>query len=405
MAALWLIRLPADSDGRVAWTNPGDGERVCRHDLLSNVAAMAGKRVAVVVPGGDVLLTFVSPPRAAKRDLIKAVPFLLEEALSAPVETLHFAFGVRRADGLLPVAVVARRLMEEWLSVLRGAGLEPAMLVPEPLLLPWVAEEWCLVSAGGMVMARTGVDTGFAVDLETLATVLGLALTDPHVSRPARIRVLDYAGSADVPDLVDIGVPVKWERAQGDPLSLMSAQAYPGIGINLLQDEFAPVGKWSGTLRAFRWTAVLLMIWMLVKGGVVVMEAWRMEQRSAELDQKIVMVFKETFPDVRRIVNPRVQMTQQLDGLRGQTGRQGGGEKGFLTLLGRAGGAMKETPEAVLHGLRFQEGKLELLLRLSDLQRLDALKQRMEAKGVTVSIQSAVREGDAISARLKVEQP
>ncbi|MBF0214745.1 MAG: hypothetical protein HQM00_14480, partial [Magnetococcales bacterium] len=88
MGERWLIQLPPDPEGRVTWCAPGDGATVARRDPLSDVAALAGRRVVLVVPGEAVWLTAVQPPRSALRDLTRMVPYLLEESLAAPVESL-----------------------------------------------------------------------------------------------------------------------------------------------------------------------------------------------------------------------------------------------------------------------------------------------------------------------------
>ncbi len=406
MGERWLICLPVDQSGRVAWINPGDGGRMVRHDLLSSVAVMAKKRVVVVVPAADVLLTWVVAPRAAKRDLIKAIPFLLEDALSVPVETLHFAVGGRQPDGLMPVAVVSRSLMEGWLGELRVAGVTPEVLLPESLLIPWESTVWTVLIVAGVAIVRSGAFVGFSVDLENLVMALQLALADSRNTRPTRLRVLDYSDGTSVPpDLSAVGLAVQLERVEGSqPLSLMATHDRVGGGINLLQGVFAPVGRWSGVVKAVRLPLILLFIWILVKVGLGLESAWRMEQRIAWLDQRIETIFKESFPQVRRIVNPRVQMNQQLEALREQGG-SGAESRGFLMTLAQVGSAFKAMPDLILQGVRYQEHKLELLLRLPDLQQLDGLKQRLEGDGLQVVIQSAVREGAEIVARLKVERP
>jgi general secretion pathway protein L len=65
------------------------------------------------------------------------VPYALEEHLAADIEELHFAIGKRAGDSLrAPVAVVARALLQEWLTTLRAAGLEPSAIYADSDLLP-----------------------------------------------------------------------------------------------------------------------------------------------------------------------------------------------------------------------------------------------------------------------------
>ncbi|MBF0192819.1 MAG: type II secretion system protein GspL [Magnetococcales bacterium] len=405
MGERWLMRLPPDSEGRVIWTAPGDGARTARRDPVAQVAALAGRRLVLVVPGEEVLLTRVTPPKAGQRDLLKAVPYLLEESLSAPVEQLHFALGRRGADGELPVAVVAVRQLEEWLEPVRAAGVEPEAVVPAPLLLPLEPGVWSVLLTPECAWVRTGECAGFGVDPANLAMALGLALSDAAARPPERLGVwFDPALQAQPEPLASLGVGVEWHPFSGDPLTVLAAYDRPGGGLDLAQGPFAPASRMGGVVRALRPTLALLLIWLLMRGGEAGLEAFRLEQRAVELDRAIQGVFRESFPEVKRIVNPRVQMTQQLESLKGG-GRGSDTGKGFLSVFGRSGQALREIPESVVNGVRYGEGKLELMVRLPDLQRLDVLKQRMEGSGLAVGIQSASREGEGIAARLKVESP
>ncbi|MEO5347330.1 MAG: type II secretion system protein GspL [Magnetococcus sp. YQC-9] len=403
MGERWLIGFPPDREGLVSWTRPGDGACAVQRDLLARVAEKVGRRVVLVVPGEEVLLTRVVPPRIGQRDLERAVPYLLEESLSAPVESLHFATGLRQADGGLPVAVVAERLVAEWLEQARAAGILPEAVIPAPLLVPTEPGAWSLVLMPQRAWLRSGAHRAFAFDRENLVFMLRLALEEAVGEPPRRLIVWRGDGVAeDEGVLGGVDLPVEWRRLEGDPLGLLASGDRSGGGIDLAQGAFAPTGRLSGLIRALRPTLGLALLWLMLHAGETGWEIYRLSERVEGLDRSIERVFRESFPEVKRIVNPRVQMNQQLEALRG-TGAGGQENKGFLSLLGKAGGALKEVPQAVLNGVRFAEGKMELALRLPDLQRLDVLKKRLEAQALTVAIQSANRESDGIAARLKVE--
>ncbi|MBF0179745.1 MAG: hypothetical protein HQM03_06935 [Magnetococcales bacterium] len=400
MTERWLVGLPVDADGRVAWTNPGDGERVCRRDSLARVAALAGRRLVAVAPGVEMVLTRLEVGRIAARDLARAVPYLLEEQLCVPVETLHFALGRRAPDGWLPVAVVSRRRMEEWIAPLRQAGARPEAIFPAPLLLPWEPECWSVVAREGQAMARTGPVSGFAVDLVNLPLALRRALAAPDIRPPARIRLLTDVDSPSLPDLTALGVPVRVEAMRGDPLSLMSVQAAAGCGIDLAQGAYLPAGRGGDGLARLRFAMVCVLIWLVIKAGLGWVEGERLDRRIAGLDREIRELFEGTWPGAR-LVDPRVQMRQQLEGLR----RGGARGQGFVPLFGRVAGVLRRVGDVELRGVRHQAGKLELIARLADLQRLEALERALREAGLTVALQGAEQEGSGVAARLLVEGP
>ncbi|MBF0417176.1 MAG: type II secretion system protein GspL [Magnetococcales bacterium] len=406
MGERWLIGFPPDREGLVGWTRPGEGARTVRREPLARVAGAVGRRVVLVVPGEEVLLTRVMPPRASSRELEKALPYLLEESLSVSVETLHFAAGPRQADGCMPVAVVAERLMAEWMGQARAVGITPEAVIPEPLLLPLEPGAWSLLLLSERVLLRAGAYRGWAIDAGNLTFALRLALEAAVGEPPRRLIVWRGEGVVGEAELSGLDLPIEWRTLEGDPLTLLALGDRPGNGLDLAQGGFAPSGQLAGVVRALRPTLALALVWLALRIGESGWEVMRLDERAVALDQAIERVFRESFPEVKRIVNPRVQMNQQLEALRGQGGGTNAeGEKGFLSLFGRAGAALRDTPQLLVNGVRYAEGKLEMALRLPDLQRLDQVKKRMESQSLVVAILSANREGDGISARLRVESP
>src|SRR5690606_22994241 len=71
-----------------------------------------------------------------RAQLLQAVPYAVEDLLLDPVEDLHFA-AVRAEADSVGVAVVARRTLRGWLERLAADGIEPDLLVPESLALPF----------------------------------------------------------------------------------------------------------------------------------------------------------------------------------------------------------------------------------------------------------------------------
>src|SRR5690606_1705358 len=95
----------------------------------------AGRKTIVLAPGTDVVLAEpVVPVKGGK--LAQVVPFALEEQLASDVDELHFAIGKRDGRAGVPVAAVAHERMESWLTLLRGAGIEPDAIYGESAMVP-----------------------------------------------------------------------------------------------------------------------------------------------------------------------------------------------------------------------------------------------------------------------------
>ena len=134
MAEFLVIRLGQSSNDKVEWIavdNNGTrrGEPATGTLQLAAEAAQ-GRSVIVLVPATETITTTVYVPVRSGARLRAALPFALEENLADDVENLHFASGVRRESGQLPVAVVAREKMGEWLETLGRAGITARQIIP-----------------------------------------------------------------------------------------------------------------------------------------------------------------------------------------------------------------------------------------------------------------------------------
>src|SRR5580704_6318745 len=141
MADWLLIRLPRTPEQPATWLvvdSRGNPSGPPQSGPLALAAPRAvGRRICVLVPGTDVLLTDPEVPMKAGTKLQQVVPYALEEQLADDIDDLHFALGKRAADShRTPVAVVSRTLMDEWLAALRAAGIEPECLYADSELLP-----------------------------------------------------------------------------------------------------------------------------------------------------------------------------------------------------------------------------------------------------------------------------
>src|ERR1700733_3855809 len=140
MADWLLIKLANDSDSVDYLTADAAGRIVTalRSAPLSAVTPQAaGRRICVLVPASDVLLTDAEVPAKSGARIQQIVPFALEEQVAEDIDSLHFAVG-RRVGGSarIPVAVVSRALLDGWLGQLHAAGLSPECLYADSSLVP-----------------------------------------------------------------------------------------------------------------------------------------------------------------------------------------------------------------------------------------------------------------------------
>jgi len=378
--------------------NDGQPQGSIHAGSLADAAGEAGgQRVVVLAPGADCLLTRVNIPGRSRQKLLRAVPYALEEQLSEEVDKLHFAVGAAMEEGEWPVAVIGKEYMESLLAAVADAGLDVQQVIPEILAIPYAGNETGVLVENDIALVRTGSVSGYAADSDNLGMLLALQKVDEDEQLPA--LHLYVRQDKLQPDTAGFVGETRVEPYAGDPLTVF-ARGLDAKAINLLQGAYSRAGDWARVLRPWRATAALLVAGVLVSSVVTGIDYYRLSRESDLLSAQIEETFRKALPGTKRIVNPRVQMQQQLDSLQRRAGAGGG----FLSLLGQSGSVLKGMQGVEISGASFRAGRLDMDLVVANLQLLDQLKQALMQPGrLEVEIQSATTGKDQrVQSRLRI---
>ena len=364
------------------WLRP-DGE-VQRGPLADLSSQSDGARQILVAPSEAVTLHRLALPSRKRSTWARAVPFALEDYLVEDIETLHFALGGAVDGGYLPVAVVDRILLSAWLETCDQAGLTPAAVVPDSLLLPWQNDEWSVLLEARRALVRTGRWEGFATERDNLALLLAQALAEAGETKPRRLRVW----GAPATELAETEVELSPEDTPIEPLALFASGYQPATVLNLLQGSYSRQAHWGRWLRPWRAAAALAGMALLVQIAGQVYDHWRLQREVTALRTEIERTFKDALPEATRIVNPKVQMETRLRELAPSGG------SGFLELLYQGAQPLAHFPNVTLRGLGYRDGQLDLALEGGDPAVLDRLRQQFERQpGLRMDMRTTQREG------------
>ncbi|HKZ74338.1 MAG TPA: type II secretion system protein GspL [Steroidobacteraceae bacterium] len=389
MAQWLLIRLAREPERDPTWMVADEAGRVVlppQTAPLSGAAThAAGRRVCVLIPAADVLVTEVDVPVKSGTKLQQVVPFALEEQLAEDIDGLHFAIGRRIAESnRVPVAVVSRALLESWLETLRSARLAPECIYADSELLPANPGQAVALLEGDDVVLRLPGSAAAAMPIAALDTALDIA---------AQPDVADAEGAAR--GLVLYTTPAEWQqhksvieaerqRFEGikvqllpsGALTLFAQQLPSASAINLLQGPYAPASELATGWRAWRVAAILAvsLLGLHVVGKAVELGALRRAERT--LDESIETTFRAAMPAEQSTVDARRRMNQRLLAVRG-----GDDGSGLLAALGALAQARANVPGSTVQAMSYRDGALELRMSAPDAETLDRLSQALRSSG------------------------
>lgn len=404
-------------DALVLWLPPGwpesarpvayfrvSGQRVVQRGTVERLSELPRElqtaRVLVWTPAGETLLTEARLPTRSRAKILQALPYALEDQLLGEPANLHFVYRPK-PDGSLAVAITASERIETWLGALQADGLTVEGLCPATLMAPIAAGEWSVVVDTYEVVVRSGEYSGFASALEPdlgVPAALQMALDEVRggATPPDRLRVYAADHAIDVEGWsTALGLPI--ERVSLDatqlvlarpPLSLMDGRRAAGQG-----------SRWG--LGRYRTAAALFGLWLVVGLGFNLWEWWRLGRLDSDQRAQLTAVFKSSFPEARAVVDPALQMEQNLAILQAKSGRSAPGD--MLPLLGRVAPALQSQPAAKLRSLQYAEGGLTIDIQLKDYQAMETFKNALGGQGLRVEVVTANQRGELIEARVRVK--
>ncbi len=362
-------------------------------------AAATGARVVMFAPASELILLHAQVPGRNRARMLQALPYALEEQLAEDVERLHFAAGEEDENGIA-VAIVAKTKLDAWLSMLHAVGIEPDAIVPDVMAVPWHQGQWSVVLDGEHCLVRTGTASGWAAERENLPNLLRIAFG--NAASPEQLALYGRPDEKRTSDLDSLAVPLQWQSYSRDTLVLLAEHFRPGSSINLLQGAYRRLGETANSGRRWRGVAALGAILIAVQLGTLFAENHRLEQRTARTAKQIDDLFRADFPDIKRLVNAKAQMQQQLEALRNAA--RGPRNSDFLQLLQYAGPSLHQTDKVELRRLHYADQRLDVELGAPDFQTLDKLKRELLNKGLEVEIDSASAEEKGVAGRLRVRR-
>jgi len=384
-------------------------------DLQAAARAAQDKRVIALVPGTNVLRTFVDIPIRNQSKLMQAIPFAMEDLLAGNIDDLHFAAGKRDENGRLPVAAVQRLKMEAWLEQISAVELDLVGVYTDGDALGDMPNTTILLVEEQRATIRNATGHVAASDLVSIDALIDLWLTRHRQADdeelPSPINLLVYVTPECEETLQPIIDRLRPRIATLDIMTLpdgglprMAAQSIVSPGINLLQGPYAPRSTLSEYWPAWRLSAALLAGLCVALLGAKILEISRLNSEAEGLDQAIEQALRYTFPEVREVRDARALFDSKLRSLGNVNPAVPG--SGFLSTLDYVAGAVAELKEttATIDSISYRSGAMELKVAAPNVETLDKIRVSIsQGSGLQAEIQSANPDGETVRGRLQIK--
>lgn len=327
------IRHPARAEGEHAlcrFALVGDGGAIEQHGegSLRNLGDLVGasRRLVLILAAPDVTLLAVQAPPLSGARLKAALPALVEEhILGDPLDAVLVA-AAEQPDGTRPIAVVERDWLEAIVRSLLAQGARAVAALPAQLCLPLQPGSVSAAIAGADLTLRTSLFQGFGLALEAVPAVVLQTVRAFGGDAPLVLYVPPaQLGEYQVLTQEDGGAitlePDDWVHWIGGSHTT-SLDLVSGLGA-----AGAPTRDW----RRWRWPLRLVLLALAVNLIGLNIDWLRLRREAATVRLSMNQTFRNAYPNQTAILDPVLQMRQNIARARAGTGDVAPEEYTYLT--------------------------------------------------------------------------
>ena len=344
--------------------------------------------------GNDCNILSAAMPTKHARQIVKALPFALEELLANDVESNHLHY-IGRSNGQAHALTIQHSVIK---SVIESH--KPNKLFYLPMLLPIGPDNISVLIIEGNACVRINEHLAFSVPVDFLPLAL-----EKHLGQDeGKLNVvISYAG--DKPDLLELqleNLGLNIEQTEFSKV-LQHIQSQTILATNnLLSGQYQV--KASGDKKSnSKLTAVITLAAFLF--ALIISINLITTSQQSNLAGLVKAASKEFYLQLfpgERVRGIKRQFAEKLD----NNTATGQGSAGFTQILAITAGEIRQSKSAEIHAVRFtaKKGTLEISVITENVAQLDGIKKKLEQKNLLVEIASANNDGKRIKGLLKVSE-
>lgn len=381
-----ILILGPTPDAPVSWAFRADGKMrlAGRSDSVAELASIAdragaARQVIAILPGETATMRVMPAPPKSAAQFRAAAGYLLEDELAEPIANVHVIVN-RHESGAGQALAVKRSALEAWREALVEAGVLPDVMTVDFALLPAAPGRAVLIDTPDRVIGCAGLQ-GFAIE-KPMADIVAVSLLSDE-SLEEIIIFGEQAFDADDWEsfTVDWREPLDDEAMLANFAEALETRTVP----NFLQGEYRKKRDWSAAAGPWRRAAALAAACVGALVFTSVADSIRSLRLADRLDAETLALHRATFPEASA-VDPRTHARSVLSS-------GGGGPAQFLPISTYIAETLDEVDGVQVDRIRYnaEEGEYSVNIRVADVERLDAFKRVLAARGVNAAEAGSVR--------------
>ena len=349
--------------------------------------------IALFIGGGINVINTPMPIKQA-RQIVKALPFALEEQLANDVESNHLQY-IGRNNGKAYALTLRHDIMTRIVE-----QCAPSKLYFLPLLLPVVSETISVLVIEGYACVRLSDLSAFSIPVDLLPLTIEKYLVDDASLQNIQISYAEEEVGLLELQLENMGLEIT-QVSYSDLQKHIRTQALLNPNNLLTGDYQVKISDDNKSQSKFNSALSLAACLLIVILGINLVSASQQNNLAGLVKNASKEFYLKLFPG-ERIRGIKRQFSEKLEA----TSSSGSSDAYFTGILAQAASEIKKSKNAQIHSVRFtsKKGVLEVSVLTDNVAQLDGIKKNLEKNSLTVEIASANNDGNKIKGLLKVSQ-
>ncbi|AMF98062.2 type II secretion system protein GspL [Vibrio harveyi] len=336
---------------------------------LDELVAYADQRqIVALLASNDVVLTEVDIPPGASRQFDSMLPYLVEDEVAQDVDNLHFTVLNKQAE-TAQVCAVERAWIQTILQRFSSQGLVIKRMLPDVLAMPANDENSSAAMLGEQWLIRHSDTQGAVVDASWLNLYLS-AYLQSHEGW--KLGCYSSVPESTVPDI--------WVAKPEEMTMALLAKGVAESKINLLTGAFKPKSSWGKYVKVWQKTAIAAGVLLVVLVGQQLLMVHKYEAQAQAYREESERIFRQIFPNKRRIPTVSYLKRQMTDEERRLSG--GSSDVAMLSWIAALPTTLGQVNDLQITSFKYdgQRGEVRIQASSSDFQPFEQARVKLAEK-------------------------
>ncbi len=335
------------------------------------------QKLIVLLPGQSIFMAAVDVPKTSRQNLVKALPFLLEEKIATDVLNLHIIAEKISANHYMAAAIDEKQFVK-YFELIKRHGLSPRALMPDFMALAYDPDSWTIWLSNDYAVVRTGLMSGFTTREQNLRLTLELykKLNDTNLVQTCRV----FARSGEYDAL-------KFSRISKQQFNLVMMDQLPEFDLNLfsqapkinfLNSKYRFKRQSTNIKKYWRLAVASMGLWLICLVGGKIILSTHYQHYNNKQQAKIDQIDQRLLPG-QSVSDPRAEITQQITSL-----LQSRKQDDFEAIVAAVGAVISSSNQLELKSINYQDQQLTLTVSSEKLSTLGVFSRALESHGLVI---------------------